>query len=387
METTPSDETSSLAARYLRLHMADNVGPIVLGRLLEKFSTVDNVLSASAEALASVEGVGPARAKAILRARHDGEVAEEIARANDQGVRIICLEDPDYPAPLKHIPDPPICLYVRGRLEPADAVAVAIVGARRCSHYGCEQAQRFAATLAGVGFTVVSGLARGIDGYAHEGALAGGGRTLAVLGNGLARIYPPEHAALAERVVANGALISGLPMDAPPEANNFPPRNRIITGLCLGAVVVEAGRRSGALITARLTSEYNREVFAVPGRLDSATSVGTNAMIRDGQAKLITCLQDILDELGDVGRIMQQNAAGDGGDSAETPQQGAPPVRLTDPERLVFEAIADEPVRSDGIGRACGLNAGQVAAVLTSLQMKGLVRQLPGDLYVRRQQH
>lgn len=384
MGTTTSEGTSPAAERYLRLQMAAHVGPIIVARLMRYFSGIEGVLSASVRELARVEGVGPERAEAIRRARDDPRVAEEIARAADQGVRIICLADPDYPASLKHITDPPICLYVQGHLEPADAVSIAIVGSRRCSHYGCEQARRFGSALAGVGFTIVSGLARGIDGYAHEGALAGGGRTLGVLGNGLARIYPPEHAALAERVAASGALLSELPMDASPEGGNFPPRNRIIIGLCLGVIVVEAGRRSGALITARLGSEYNREVFAVPGRVDSVTSVGTNAMIRDGQAKLVTCLEDALDELGDVGRIMQQSDAGERNQAAEAPPQDDPPAHLNRQEQAVFEAISEEATSADLISRSCGLDAAKVASVLTTLQMKALVRQLPGDLYVRR---
>ena len=383
MDTPASPGTSPTAERYLRLQMAEHVGPIIVERLVRHFGGVDQVLSASARDLARVEGVGRQRVETIRRARDDPEVAEEIARAKDQDVGIICQQDADYPALLKHITDPPICLYVRGRLEAADAVAIAIVGSRRCSHYGCEQARRFASALAGVGFTIVSGLARGIDGYAHEGALAAGGRTLAVLGNGQGRIYPPEHTALAERVAANGALLSELPMDAPPEGKNFPRRNRIIIGLCLGVLVVEAGRRSGALITARLASEYNREVFAIPGRVDSFTSVGTNAMIRDGQAKLVICLEDVLDELGDVGRIMQpeDSTAGDTGE--ETPPTAAHPG-LTAPEQAVFDALSEEATSGDAIGQACGMSAGQVASALTTLEMKGLAGSLPGNLYVRR---
>ena len=382
MDATASQPTSTVAARYLALQMASDVGPITVRRLLEHFSTLECLLSASPAELAQVEGVGRRRAEAILRARRDPNVAEELARAADEGVRVLCLEDDDYPAPLRHIPDPPICLYVRGKLEAADAVGMAIVGARRCTYYGMEQARRFGAALAGAGFTIVSGLARGIDGYAHEGALAAGGRTLAVLGNGLVRIYPPEHAALSERVIAHGALISELPMDAPPEGKNFPRRNRIIIGLCLGVLIVEAGRRSGALITARLATEYNREVCAVPGRVDSDTSAGTNAMIRDGQARLVTCLEDVLDELGDVGRIMAPEEADPGRD--ESAAHGPVAPTLGPGERQVLDALSQEPIGPDHICQTSGVAVSKVAAALTALQMKGLVRQLPGDLYVRR---
>jgi len=383
-DSAASQGTSPIAERYLRLQRAEHVGPIIVQRLLEHFGHVDNILAASTGELARIEGIGRERAAAIRRARDDADVTEEIARAADQGVRIICLADAEYPEPLKHITDPPICLYVQGRLEPTDAVAVSVVGSRRCTRYGCEQSRRFAEGLAGVGFTVVSGLARGIDGYAHQGALAAGGRTIAVLGNGLSRIYPPEHADLARRVVASGALLSELPLDAPPEADHFPRRNRIITGLGLGVIVIEANKRSGALITARLASDYNREVFALPGRVDSLTSVGTNAMIRDGQAKLISSLEDVLSELGEVGRVMQNGgAAGPDGAAAAQGESGLP-LRLSDAEQAVYDALSNEPTAGDQIVRTSGLPAGTVAAVLTALQLKGLVCQLPGDLYERR---
>ncbi len=382
MDGTASQCASPVAAQYLALNMAPDVGPITVRRLIEHFSDLEGVFSASTTELAQVEGVGPQRAKAIRRARDNPDLAEELARAADEGVRILCTQDDEYPAPLRHIPDPPICLYVRGTLEPTDAVAIAIVGARRCTYYGMEQARRFGSALAGAGFTVVSGLARGVDGYAHEGALAAGGRTFAVLGNGLTRIYPPEHADLGERVAHHGALIGELPMDAAPEAKNFPPRNRIIIGLCLGVLVIEAGRRSGALITARLATEYNREVCAVPGRVDSDASAGTNAMIRDGQAKLVTCLEDVLDELGDVGRIMlPEDTDANRGESA-TEGAAAPP--LTQEERQVLDALSQEPTGPDYICEGSGLAVSKVVAVLTALQMKGLVRQLPGTRYVRR---
>ena len=382
MEPTGGQCASPAARLYLRLQLTRNIGPIIVRRLLDRFGTVERILSASVAELADVEGVGSSRARAIQRAPDDGDVDRELALADQRQVRVLCLEDPDYPALLKHIPDPPLCLYVQGNLEPEDAVAVAIVGARRCTHYGTEQARRFASALAGVGFTVVSGLARGIDGRSHEGALAAGGRTLAVLGNGLSSIYPPEHAALADRVVQNGALISELPMEIVPEAGNFPRRNRIITGLCLGVLVIEASRRSGAQITARLASEYNREVFAVPGRVDSDASVGTNAMIRDGQAKLVTCLEDILDELGDVGRMVKPDA--DELEQGEPAEPGIPVPRLLPSEKLVYNAVGVEPTDLASICETCGLTVSQVTSTLTLLQMKGAVRQLPGNLYARR---
>jgi len=381
MAQEPGQPASPVAVKYLRLQLARHVGPVVLRRLLERFRNIDAVLAASGDQLARVKGVGPERARAILEARQQDQAERETARAAEYGVRIVCLEDADYPASLRHIPDSPICLYVRGTLQREDAVAVAMVGARRCTHYGCEQARRFGAALAGAGFTVVSGLARGIDGYSHEGALAAGGRTLAVLGNGLAHVYPPEHTELAERVAASGALLTELPLETAPEATNFPRRNRIIIGLSLGVIVVEAGRRSGALITARLASEYNREVFAVPGRLDSHASFGTNTMIRDGQAKLVACLEDVLDELGEVGRITRRAAS----EPAETPAAGdAPLPRLSTEQELVWNAVPAQPTDLASICRGCGLSVGTVTSTLTVLQLKGIVQQLPGDRFARR---
>ncbi len=374
---------SEVAAQHLRFHLADNVGPIIFSRLLDRFTAVENILAVSRSELGKVEGVGTARSEAILRARDGQDAADEIVRAQEHGVRILCREDDDFPQHLNHIPDPPICLYVRGRLEPADAVALAIVGARRCSHYGSEQAGRFALGLAGLGFTVISGLARGIDSCAHRAALTAGGRTLAVLGNGLASIYPPEHADLAEQVAGSGAVLSEFPLLSGPEADHFPRRNRIIAGLSLGVLVVEAGHKSGALISARLASEYNREVFAVPGRVDATNSVGTNSMIRGAQAKLVTNIQDVLDELGDVGRFMapgtdEESAAG------PSPTESSPVPRVGGDEQRVLEAIGETEAELEALCQRAGLSVAKVMATLTGLQVKGLVRRLPGNRYARR---
>lgn len=372
---------SEVGAKYLSLQLAQNVGPVVLAGLIERFSTIENVMRASASELASVEGMGRSRVDGILQARDGDGVAQEVELAGARGVRILCWEDAGYPAILKHINDPPICLYVRGRLKATDAVAVAVVGARRCSHYGSEQARRFGGLLASAGFTVVSGLARGIDSCAHEAALTAGGRTLAVLGNGLGGVYPPENADLADRVAGSGALISEFPMNAGPDASHFPRRNRIIAGLTLGTLVIEAGRRSGALISARMASEYNREVFAIPGRVDASNSAGTNSLIRQGQAKLVTNLEDILDELGDVGRIMGADAQGENADKAG--EGGAAPG-LNEVERQVLSAMGDEESDLESICRGCGLGVGQVTGILTNLQLKGAAKRLPGNVYARR---
>jgi len=368
---------SAIGRQWLRLHLAGGVGPITCARLLEAFGTPEAVFEASSAQLQQVEGVGPKTARAICQSRDDGRVDRELALAEAAGVRILCRDDEDYPVGLRHIPDPPTCLYVKGTLQPDDAVAVAIVGTRRASHYGAEQARRFGYLLAQAGFTVVSGLARGIDSWAHIGALEAGGRTLAVLGNGLAHLYPPENAELAGRIIEAGALLSELPMETAPDAQNFPPRNRIIAGLTLGVIVVEGSRRSGAMITARLASEYNREVFAVPGRIDAVGSQGPNGLIRDHAAKLITCLEDVLDELGDVARALPSRS-----DPHPGRADDAGP-RLDETERRIVGAIGEQERSISQICDATGLAASRVAASLTMLQLKGVVKQLAGGLFVR----
>lgn len=382
---------SEVARRYLQLHLTGEIGPVRLRNLIEHFGSIEAVQGASMAELERVDGIGPLSARSVFRSRGSDAVETEITRAAALGVRIICLEDADYPKPLLNTPDPPVCLYLRGSLEPADSVAVAIVGMRRRSHYGCEQAVRFGELLGGAGFTVVSGLARGIDADAHRGALRAGGRTIAVLGQGLSTIYPPEHKSLADEITTSGAVVSELPMDVAPEAGNFPRRNRIIAGLSLGVIVIEAGQRSGALITARLASEYNREVFAVPGRVDfPANSAGVNALIRDGQAKLITGLEDVLDELGPVGDVMSREGRAKPAPKDGSPASGSPADRaatiptLTGEARAVWDAIVHGAEEADDIRARSGLDSDRVAATLTSLQLKGLVRQLPGNRFVPR---
>jgi len=371
---------SDIARSYLRLQRVPDVGPIRTRNLVAHFGSVDGIWSASMAELQHVDGISPRVAECIFRSRDDRGVDEEIAKAAECELRILCPEDADYPKPLLHIPDPPICLYVRGSLQPADSVAVAIVGTRRCSHYGREQALRFGEALAGAGFTVVSGLARGIDGEAHRGALRAKGRTIAVLGNGLGSIYPHEHEELAEEIAASGAIVSELEVDIAPDFKNFPPRNRIIAGLSLGVVVIEAGEKSGALITARLATEYNREVFAVPGNIDRpAQTAGSNVLIRDGQAKLVTCLEDVLNELGEVGKTLRPDPLPN---PADAPLFAT--ANLAQHERSILEAVGSGIEEVEGICTTTRLDAGSVTSTLTALQLRGLIRQLPGNRFVCR---
>jgi DNA processing protein len=283
--------------RLILLNLVPEIGSTRLRRLLEAFGDLDQLWAASVQAIQQVDGITPRLAQRIADGCRDTPLlGKELALAQRQGVAIVTLEDDEYPKLLRAIPDPPLALYVRGTLTGADEMAVGIVGARRASFYGTQCAERLGYDLALRGVTVVSGLAHGIDGAAHRGALRASGRTLAVLGSGLARIYPPEHEPLAVQVAQQGALLSEYPMDTVPLPHNFPRRNRLISGLSLGVVVVEAARRSGALITADCALEQGREVFAVPGPITTVTSQGTHQLLKQG-ARLVTSVDDILEEL------------------------------------------------------------------------------------------
>lgn len=383
---------SPIALKYLRLHLCPEVGSIRFGNLIRELGGIDEVLRAGAGRLQNAFRVGAKTADNIVRYRDEVDVDAEARLAGDLGCRILCLADPEYPAILKMIADPPACIYYRGALDRADGLALAIVGSRRCSRYGAEQAERFAALATRAGLTVVSGMARGIDSFAHRGALKAGGRTLAVTGCGLAHVFPQELEGLAGEIAAQGAVISELPMTIAPDAKNFPPRNRIIAGLSLGVMVIEAAQRSGALITARLASEYNREVFAVPGPVDSPYAEGTNDLIRQGAAKLVMRLEDVLTELGEAGALLMQ--AGVGGSSAppgrsESPSHGSestePPragaAALTELQGRIVAAVREGARALDDICEAVGEPPGRVASQLITLQLLGVVRRLPGEMY------
>ncbi len=385
---------SDVARQYLQLSMAEGVGPILFDRLVQAFGGAEAVLAAPVGRLEEVEGVGRKTAEAIVaEARADAWKAE-VELAGRLGVRILCRQDGEYPEPLRQIPDPPICLYVMGQLRREDALSIAIVGSRQASMYGLEQAQRFAELLSQTGLTIVSGMARGIDQAAHMAALRMGGRTIAVLGCGLSLCYPPESVELRDRIAGCGAILSELPLATAPSTQTFPKRNRIIAGLSLGTLVVEAARRSGALITARVAGEYNREVFALPGRIDTPTAGGTNELISQGCAKLVTNVGDILDELGDIGESLARYAGAKllapepTADKADAPDEGdggqAAGPRLPQGQAGVYKVLTKSPMHLEQIVAAAGLTVAQVSAALTLLQLKGLVRQLPGNQFQRR---
>lgn len=375
---------SDAARSYLRWALIDGIGPIRFARIIERFGSAEAAARGSHAELNEVSGIGRDTADKIQRGLSDGATVErEIEAAAQHGVRIICREDADYPPALLNIPDPPIVLFVKGELRRTDAISVAVVGSRRCSIYGGEQARRFGELLANAGITVVSGMARGIDAFAHLGAVDAGGRSIAILGSGLNEIYPPENRPLADRLLQHGAWLAEAPMLAPVRASNFPSRNRIIAGMTFGTLVVEAAARSGALITARLSMEYNREVFAIPGRLQESTSVGTNSLIRDG-ATLVTCLDDILDELGELGSQLRprSNTGGtlfDSGTEAIERDSGHsdPVAHLSPSENTVFRVLSKSPITQDELITRCDIAVGEALAALTSLELRGLAKRGP----------
>ncbi|MBX3395612.1 MAG: DNA-processing protein DprA [Phycisphaerae bacterium] len=400
---------TEVCRKYLRLHLCDGIGAVRFGALLREFGDIDRVLGASVREMARVRSISDRIAERVARERGEVDVDREIDLAGSRGVRIVCMADADYPAPLRMMDDPPPCLYYRGTLQREDAVSMAVVGSRQCSRYGAEQADRFGSLLAGAGLTVVSGMARGIDSAAHRGALSAGGRTLAVIGCGLSYLYPPEATELAERIAASGAILSELPMSVAPDSKNFPPRNRIIAGLSLGVLVVEAARRSGALISAKLACEYNREVFAIPGRIDVASADGCNELIKSGAAKLVMKLEDIMHELGPTGELLMSGSAASKhpidnqtttaesstlfnstADESIATRSGAPVqnlprpgVSLTTQEKHTLELLATGSMPIETLCDVSDLPPAQVAAALTSLQLKGLIRRKAGDDFER----
>jgi DNA processing protein len=358
----------------LRLALISGVGPRTRQALLRQFGSPRAVLNARPSDLRDVEGVGPKLTARIAAAGEEIDAEAEIAICRDSGIAILTEADEAYPRSLREIPDPPGVLFVRGTLKPEDGIGIGIVGTRHGSQYGLRQAERLAGSLARSGLTITSGLARGIDGAAHRGALAAGGRTLAVLASGVLSIYPPEHEKLAAEVAAHGALISEQPPRASPLAGCFPQRNRIISGLSLGVIVVEAAERSGALITARHAMEQGREVFAVPGNVDCRTSRGCHRLIRDG-ATLVESADDVLEQLGPLVEALPR----DDGRTVHHPAE----LLLNEVEQQVLDAVRGEATSVDEIVGASGLPVPQVLSTLSVLEMRHLIRRLSGATVVR----
>ncbi len=354
---------------YIALNMMDRLGPVRVRALAEHLGSVESIFDAPANLLMQVQGIGPEVARRVVEQRDEIGADREIARAGKLGLRIVTPVDTEYPEWLKTIYDPPLALYVKGNIESKDRHAVAIVGTRRPTHYGSMVADRLSYQLARVGFTVVSGLARGVDTVAHKGALKAKGRTLAVLGSAQDCLYPPENAELAEAIAESGAVISEYPLGREPDRTTFPYRNRVVSGLSMGVVVVEAGMGSGALHTADQAGEQGRIVFAVPGRIDVPAARGCHRLLKSG-ARLVEDVDDILQELE---YLIPP-------DKKEKAQQmdPRPRVQLTLEEQAVVKALWDGEMDVDTMTRRVGLQAAQLNSLLIGLEMKRVVRMLPG---------
>lgn len=350
---------------WVGFNLVKGIGAVRLKSLLDVFGDAQTAWEASPDELRTA-GIHTNLVAGLVQARSDISLDRVWENIQKLGISVLTWQDPAYPQRLKEVsPSPPV-LYLRGDLQPEDSWAIAIVGTRRVSAYGRQVADRIAARLAQEGITVVSGLARGIDGIAHKTALEQGGRTLAVLGSGVDRIYPPEHRNLAAQIMSQGAVISDYPPGTPPEASNFPPRNRIISGLTMATVVIEAGERSGALITAEFAAEQGREVFAVPGNILAPQSRGTNRLIQEG-ARVLLDPQEIL-EVMDLTRVSEQSAA-----------RMVLPTNAT--EARLFAVLSHEPLHVDEIRNQTQLSIEEVTANLALMELKGMVRQVGGMRY------
>lgn len=360
------------------LSLVSGVGAQRLRALLAHFEAPSAVFQAARSTLTQVDGVGPQTADAILTFDDRAAVEGQLERAEALNAELVAPWDARFPDRLQEIYDPPAFLWMRGTLPPTPEPTITIVGTRRCSDYGRAQAHHLASMLARRGITVVSGLAYGIDKAAHQGALDGGGRTLAVLGSGVGHIYPPPHTDLAERIAQNGAVLSEYGLDAQPDAPNFPERNRILSGLSLGTIVVESYAEGGALITARLAVEQNREVFAVPGNATKESSIGTNRLIQRGHAKLVLDVEDVVEELP----VAVVGAPEEGADADEEGEAAAS-AELEGEKKALYEALSDAPVHIDALCQETGLNPATAQAKLLELEMSGHVRQLAGKQFRR----
>lgn len=356
---------------YIALNMIEGLGPVRVRALIETLGSPAAVFSATEADLLRARGVGVDLAQGIIRQREEVSASDEMTAAGKLGLRIITPLDEEYPPALKNIHDPPLALYIKGGIEKKDRHAIAVVGSRRCTNYGNTVADRLAYHLAKVGFVVVSGLARGIDMAAHRGALKGGGRTIAVLGSALDRIYPPEGEELAETVAGHGAVLSEYPLGREADRTTFPYRNRIVSGMSMGVVVVEAGLKSGALHTADAALEQGRSVFAVPGRIDAPSSRGTHQLIKSG-ARLVTDVNDILEEF--------ETLFPPGREEALSEPSSRPNIELSHDEEALLTALLNGALNVDALARQAGLPTAKVSSLLIGLEMKRVVRMLPGRL-------
>lgn len=356
------------------LKSVPGIGNHLFKRLIDFFNSPENVFKASGKDLLEIEGITPRLIAAIKHHKIPDPAKKDLDLVMKKGYRIVTMSDTDYPPLLLQIPDPPPFLYVFGRLKDSFK-NIAVVGSRNATEYGISTTRRLCKDLALREMTIVSGMAIGIDSAAHQGALMGKGNTIAVLGSGLEIVYPAENRKLFHMIAENGAVISEFPLLTEPEPHNFPIRNRIISGISLGTVVVEATKRSGSLITARLAAEQNREVFAIPGSIHSFKSTGTHTLIKQG-AKLVEHAQDIMEELSYIIETPHEKDK-TGNEIMERVSQ------LSSEESLVFEAIDAYPVHIDDLARKLSMKPGKLSSILLQLELKGIVHQSPGKLFSR----
>jgi DNA processing protein len=375
----PADLDGPAEKRALvALSLVPGIGGGRVRALLAQFGAPSAVWRAPRSALTRVPGIGEQTAEAILTFDAGAAVDRQLEAAERVGAELVPPWDARYPRRLRQIYDPPATLWMQGTLQPGDEQSLAVVGTRSCTDYGRAQAREFAQAFAQRGLTVVSGLAYGIDAAAHRATLEAGGRTLAVLGSGLARVYPQRHAALARAIREQGAVLSEFPLDAKPDASNFPERNRIVSGMTLGTLVVESKSEGGALITARLACEQNREVFAVPGDAGRAASTGTNQLIQRGHAKLVLTPDDVLAELP------LADATDSGATSANrSAERDAEIAALDGPARTLYDALSTTPIHLDALCDRTGVPPSAALSALLELEMRGLIRQLAGKQFRR----
>jgi DNA processing protein len=358
---------------WFYLKSVPGIGNHLYKRLIDRFNSPEAVFRSSPQQLLEVEGISARQAAAIVDCKPVDRIKAELDQVNQKGYKIITLNNPAYPVLLREIPDPPPLLYVCGTLDGLEK-NIAVVGSRNATAYGITATQRLCADLAAFNMTIVSGMAIGIDTAAHQGALAAKGKTIAVLGSGFNNIYPSENLYLFRRITEEGAVISEFMLDTEPEAHNFPIRNRIISGMSMGTVVVEATRKSGSLITARLAAEQNREVFAVPGSIQSFKSAGAHTLIKQG-AKLVENAQDVLEELAAFINAPHRSEDRDPGDNA------AVIPMLPSDELAVYKVLSPYPEHIDTIVRKTRIEPGKLLGLLLQLELKGMVHQLPGKLF------
>lgn len=347
--------------------MVPDVGPVTFKKLLSLYGDPASVFKTSPGELSAIEGVGKKKARHIKDFAGWKDAEKQVKQLNQCRARAVTFRSPEYPVMLRQMEDAPVLLYIKGDIQEEDKFAVAIVGSRKATSYGKLVTEKLSSELSGSGFTIVSGMARGIDTIAHTGSMASGGRTIAVLGSGIDRAYPPENRGLMERIASSGYVVSEFPCGTEPNKENFPRRNRLISGLSMGVVVVEAAEGSGALITAGSALEQNREVFAVPGNITSPTSAGTNELIKKG-AKLIQKTDDIIEELAPMLRGF-----------VRTKERAR--VDITEEEKRLCDMLTGEPLHIDALSRELSLTPAQALATLLGLEIKGVVRQADGKRF------